>query len=139
MLLIDTNVLAELMRPRPDPRVLSWVAAQPLSEMAMATTTVMEIRFGIALLPQGRRRLGLDASFPQLLAQAFVGRVLPFDQPAADACAEIRAQRRQMGNPTTLEDSMIAAIARVHGAPLATRDTGGFEACGLTLINPWHH
>jgi predicted nucleic acid-binding protein len=137
MLLLDSNLVSELMRPRPDPRVLSWVAAQPLSEMAIATITVMEIRFGIALLPAGRRRTDLDTRFRQLLAQAFTGRVLAFDQPAADACAEIRAQRRQMGNPITVEDSMIAAIARVHGAPVATRDVGGFEACGLTLINPW--
>jgi toxin FitB len=137
MLLLDTNVVSELMRPRPDSRVLSWVAAQPLSETAIATITVMEIRFGIALLPQGRRRTDLDTRFRQLLARAFTGRVLAFDQPAADASAEIRAQRRQRGNPITVEDSMIAAIARVHGAPVATRDLAGFEGCGLALINPW--
>jgi predicted nucleic acid-binding protein len=137
MLLLDTNLVSELMRPRPDARVLSWVAGQPLCETAIATITVMEIRFGIALLPQGRRRTDLDTRFRQLLAEAFTGRVLAFNQPAADACAEIRAHRRQLGNPITIEDSMIAAIARVHGAPVATRDLGGFEGCGLTLVNPW--
>ena len=137
MLLLDTNVVSELMRPGPDARVLSWVAAQPLLEMAIATITVMEVRFGIALLPRSRQRTELDTRFRQLLAQAFAGRVLAFDQPAAEACAEIRARRRQLGNPIAIEDGMIAAIARVHGAPVATRDLRGFEDCGLSLIDPW--
>jgi predicted nucleic acid-binding protein len=137
MLLLDTNLVSELMRSRPDPRVLSWVAAQPLAEMGIAAITMMEIRFGIALLPHGSRRAELDARFRLLLTQAFAGRVLAFDQPAADACAEIRAQRRQRGNPVTVQDSMIAAIARIHGAPVVTRDVAGFKGCGLTLINPW--
>jgi predicted nucleic acid-binding protein len=137
LILLDTNLISELMRPRPDPGVLHWVAAQPVSEMAIATISVMEIRFGIALLPRSRRRTDLETRFRQFLVQAFAGRVLVFDQPAADACAEIRAHRRQLGNPMTIEDSMIAAIARVHGAPVATRDVGGFEGCGLSLVNPW--
>jgi len=137
MLVLDTNVVSELMRPRPDRRVLSWVAAQPLLEMAVATVTVMEIRFGIALLPRSRRRTGLDTRFRQLIAEAFAGRVLAFDSPAADTCAEIRAQRRQIGNPIAIEDAMIAAIARVQGAAVVTRDTRGFEDCGLGLIDPW--
>jgi toxin FitB len=137
MLLLDTNVVSELMRPRPNPRVLDWVAAQPLSEMAISTITVMEIRFGIALLPRSRRRAHLDTKFRQFLARGFADRILPFDHAAADACADLRAQRRHMGNPITTEDGMIAAIARVHGAPVATRDVGGFQGCGLTLISPW--
>jgi predicted nucleic acid-binding protein len=137
MLLLDTNLVSELMRPRPNLRVLDWVAAQPLAEMAIAAITVMEIRFGIALLPWGKRRTDLDSSFRQLVAQGFGGRVLAFDQAAADACADTRARRRQTGNPITTEDAMIAAIARVHGARVATRDVGGFAGCGLTLINPW--
>jgi toxin FitB len=137
MLLLDTNLVSELMRSHPDPHVMSWVAAQPLSEMAIATITVMEIRFGIALLPHGRRRADLDTRFRQLLARAFAGRVLTFDQPAADACAEIRARRRQSGNPMTVQDGMIAAIGRVHGAPVVTRDVRGFEGCGLSVIDPW--
>ena len=137
MLLLDTNVVSELMRPRPNPHVLEWVAAQPLSEIAITTITVMEVRYGIALLPRSKRRADLDRKFHDFLAQGFAGRVLPFDQSAADACADVRAVRRHMGNPITIEDGMIAAIARAHGAPVATRDIGGFEGCGLTLINPW--
>jgi toxin FitB len=137
MLLLDTNVVSELMRPRSNPRVLDWVAAQPLSEMAISTITVMEIRFGIALLPRSRRPANLDAKFRQFLARGFADRRLPFDHAAAYAGADLRAQRRHMGNPITTEDGMIAAIARVHGAPVATRDVGGFQGCGLTLISPW--
>lgn len=137
MLVLDTNVVSELMRPRPDQRVLDWVAAQPLSEMAIATITVMEIRFGIAVLPQGRRRAELESKFSQLRAQGFADRVLAFDQAAADACADIRALRQRSGKPITIEDSMIAAVARMHGAPVATRDVGGFDGCGVTVVNPW--
>lgn len=137
MLLLDTNVVSELMRPRPDARVLDWVAAQPMAEMAIAAVTVMEIRFGIALLPGGRRRTDLDASFRLLVAQGFAGRVLPFDHAVAETCADIRARRRRRGHPIATEDSMIAAIARVHGAQLATRDGSDFEGCGVTVIDPW--
>lgn len=137
MLLLDTNLVSELMRPQPEARILDWVAAQPLSEMAISTITVMEIRFGIALLPQGRRRADLDTKFRQLLAQGFADRILSFDQAAADACAAIRAARQRMGRPITPEDGMIAAIAKAQGAAIVTRDVGGFEGCGVTLINPW--
>ena len=137
MLLLDTNLVSELMRPRPNPHVLEWVAAQPLSEVVIAAITVMEVRYGIALLPRSKRRSELDLKFREFVARGFAGRVLPFDQAAADACAEIRAFRRRRGNPIATEDAMIAAIARVHGVPVATRDVGGFEGCGLTLINPW--
>jgi predicted nucleic acid-binding protein len=137
MLLLDTNVVSELMRSRPNLRVLDWVAAQPLAELAISTVTVMEIQFGIALLPQSRRRTDLDTNFRLLVAQGFTERVFAFDHPAADVCAEIRAQRRRKGHPITAEDSMIAAIARVHGARLATRNGDDFEGCGVTLIDPW--
>lgn len=137
MLLLDTNLVSELMRPRLDPRVLDWVAAQPLAELAIAAVSVTEIRFGIVVVPQGKRRAELDARFRQLLAQGFGDRVLPFDRPAADACADIRASRKGAGNPISVEDSMIAATARVHGAAVATRDVGGFEGCGLSVVDPW--
>jgi hypothetical protein len=137
MLLLDTNLVSELMRPQPAPRVLEWAASESLSEMAIAAVTVMEIRFGIAVLPQGKRRADLDIKFRQLLAQAFPGRILPFDETAAEACAELRATRQRMGNPITTEDGMIAAIAQAQGATVVTRDIGGFEGCGVHLLNPW--
>lgn len=137
MLVLDTNLVSELMRSGPNPRVLDWVAAQPLDEMAIATVTLMEVRFGVATLPYGQRRTELDQRFRQFLAQGFADRILPFDSAAADACADIRAARRSMGRPIAIEDGMIAAVAKTHGAAVATRDTSGFEACGIILINPW--
>ena len=137
MLVLDTNLVSELMRPGPDPRVLGWIATQPLHEMAIATITLMEVRFGIATLPHGQRRTELDRRFRQFLAQGFSDRVLPFDSAAADACADIRAARKSMGRPIAIEDGMIAAVAKTHGATVATRDTSGFEGCGIPLLNPW--
>ena len=137
MLVLDTNLVAELMRPEPDGHVFAWVAAQPLADFAIAAVTLMEVRFGIAILPHGRRRADLDRRFGQFLAQGFADRVLPCDTEAAEACAELRAARRSMGRPIALEDGMIAAIAKARGAAVVTRDTAGFDGCGLALINPW--
>lgn len=137
LLLLDTNVVSELLRPRPEQRVFDWVAAQPLAMLVLAAVTVMEIRFGIAVLPMGRRRGELDASLRQFLAQGFANRGLPFDALAADACADIRALRRLAGRPIGTMDAMIAGIAMAHGATGVTRDVGGFAGCGLALINPW--
>lgn len=137
MLVLDTNLVSELMRPEPDPRVLGWVAAQPLREMAIAAVTLMEIRFGIAVLPYGRRRSELDRRFRRFLVQGFPDRILPFDAAAAEACADIRAARKSMGRPIGIEDGMIAALAKVQGAAVATRDVGGFDGCGIALVSPW--
>lgn len=137
MILLDTNVVSELMRREPDARVLAWAASRPLEEMAVAAVTVMEIRVGIEMMPDGRRRSELDARFNSFLAQGFEDRVLVFDRAAAEACASIRAIRRRLGKPISTEDSMIAAIATVRGAAIATRDSAGFAGCSLILVNPW--
>lgn len=137
LILLDTNVVSELMRPRPEPRVSDWAAAQPLATLAVAAVSVMEVRFGIAVLPAGRKRDELDSKLRQFLAQGFAGRVLPLDAAAANACADIRALRKRAGRPIATEDAMIAGIARAHGATMATRDIGGFAGCGLVLVNPW--
>ena len=137
MLILDTNLVSELMRVRPEPGVLAWIAAQPMSDMAITVVSMMEIRFGINLLPEGKRRIELDRRFSQLLAQGFEDRVLAFDRSAADACAGIRATRQRTGRPVSTEDAMIAGIAKAHGATVATRDEEGFGGCGVPIINPW--
>ncbi|MBK8177026.1 MAG: type II toxin-antitoxin system VapC family toxin [Rhodospirillales bacterium] len=137
MLVLDTNLVSELMRPHPAPAVLAWVGAQPMMEMAITAVSTMEIRFGIHVLPEGKRRVELDRKFSELIVQGFADRVLPFDSHAAEACADIRAMRQRTGRRIATEDAMIAAIAKAHGATVVTRDENGFAGCGVPIINPW--
>lgn len=105
----------------------------------MFTTAVSrgEIFYGIRRLPEGRKRRRLERAAQAMFGQEFRGCVLPFDAAAADVYAELRVQRAQGGRPIAPEDAMIAAVAKVHGATVVTRDTGGFAGCGLVLIDPW--
>ena len=137
LLLLDTNVVSELMRPRPEQRVASWVAAQPIRELAVTVVSIMEVRFGIAVLPEGLRRTELDRRFRHFLDQGFSGRVLTLDRAAAEACADVRAIRQRMGKPIGTEDAMIAGMARAHSAAVVTRDAGGFAGCGVPVLDPW--
>ncbi|MBP2310749.1 type II toxin-antitoxin system VapC family toxin [Azospirillum soli] len=137
MVILDTNVLSELMRPAPSAEVLRWVAGRPATGLFTTTITQAEILFGLALLPEGRRRGDLLAVAGQMFAEDFAGRILPFDGAAAEAFAPIAAGRRRAGRPTGTFDAQIAAIARVHGATLATRNVVDFLDCGVTVVNPW--
>ncbi len=137
MMVLDTNVLSELLRPAPEPRVLAWVAAQPRTALFTTTVTRGELFYGIRLLPDGARRQGLQAAVQAILDEDFAGRVLAFDGDAADAYAEMAAGRRQAGRPISQFDAMIAAMARSRGASLATRNVKDFEACGVEIVDPW--
>ena len=130
--ILDTSVVSELMRP-----LLAWSKRQPLGELATTTVTMMEVRYGIARLPDGARRNDLEARFLRFLTLGFAARVLPFDGEAAELSAVMRAMRRRMGRAVGIEDCMIAGIARQHGATVVTRDEGGFEGYGVPVINPW--
>lgn len=137
MIVRDTNVISELMRSNPDPGVVAWVGAQ--SRDALYTTGINEAKifYGIAAMPDGRRRSGLAAGAEALFAEEFAGRVLPVNGAAARRYAEIVVLRRQAGTPIEAFDALIAATAWVAGAATATRDVDGFAGCGLTVINPW--
>lgn len=137
MILLDTNVISELMRPEPHPAVLAWVAAQPRATLYASSISQAEILYGIAVLPEGRRRTALAAVAEAIFAEDLAGRVLPFDSAAAASYATVVVSRRQAGNPIEGFDALIAATALAARAGVATRDTGGFAACGLTVINPW--
>ena len=136
MIVLDTNVLSELMRSQPAAAVFAWVAAQPRAALHTTGVNKAEILYGIAALPEGRRRAALAAAAEAMFTDDFVGRVLPFDEAAAVHYAEIAGRRRE-GRPIEAFDAQIAATARVAGAELATRNVGDFAGCGLALVNPW--
>ncbi|MDP4025814.1 type II toxin-antitoxin system VapC family toxin [Methylobacterium sp. NEAU 140] len=137
MIVLDTNVVSELMRPDPDAGVVAWIAAQPRDSLYTTSVTRAEILYGIAVLPAGRRRDRLAALVDAMFAEDFAGRVLPFDAAAAPHYARIVSGRRSAGAPIDGFDALIAAITRMAGADIATRDAGGFADCGLTIIDPW--
>ena len=115
----------------------AWVAAQPEERLFTTTVCQAEILAGVEIMPEGRRRRGLEAAAKAIFANAFDGRILPFDEKSTEFFAEIFAARKRAGKPTATMDLMIAAIARAQGADMVTRDISDFEECGLTLINPW--
>ncbi len=135
MILLDTNVLSELTKTRPSPRVVAWLEAnEPL--LAVPAISLAELRYGIARLPSGRRRSSL-LRFWRMTCDRFRGRIFSFDERAAEVYGDVAAQAERDGTRLNIADGQIAAIALVHGMQVATRDIGGFEASGAELINPW--
>jgi toxin FitB len=137
MIVLDTNVISELWRVKPSLRATAWLRSQPSDALFSTAVTEAEIFFGIALLPEGRRRRSLTSLAEQIFTDDLAGRILPFDSAAARTFADIAASRRSTGRPISEADAQIAAIARSRGAALATRNVGDFADCGLTVLSPW--
>lgn len=137
MIILDTNVVSEILRIAPDPGVKAWLAAQRESAIYLTAINEAELRQGVGLMPPGRRRDKLAEAVENILAQKFPGRILHFDSDAAQAFASVVVARRKQGRPASPLDYLIAAIARSHGAAIATRDTQDFQNCGVEIINPW--
>lgn len=137
MIILDTNVLSELLAPSPVPAVLAWLAAQPAPAVFTTAVTEAEILYGLALLPEGRRRQALEAAVRPIFAEDLAGRVLAFDSDAAKSYATIAAHRRAIGRPISQFDAQIAAIAASRGASVATRNIVGFAETGVAIVNPW--
>lgn len=137
MIVLDTNVLSEALKPTPAAAVLRWLAAQAPPAVFTTTITLAEILYGIETLPVGKRRVQLLTAVESMFAEQFDGRILPFDEEAARLFAGIAASRSAAGRPISQPDAMIAAIARSHHAAVATRNTTDFERCGINLIDPW--
>ncbi len=137
MIVLDTNVVSELMRPNPVGSVLAWVARQAAPRLYLSTISEAELRYGVQILPAGQRRERLRAGIEGMLREDFAGRILPFDREAARVYAFIAAARRAAGHAITHADCQIAAIARAAGAAVATRDAHDFEGCGIDVIDPW--
>ena len=134
MILLDTNVVSEAMKPEPDRGVRDWLDAQAAETLFLSSVTVAELLFGIGALPRGRRKDKLAAALEGVL-ELFAARILPFDVEAARRYADLAVKARAAGFPTS--DGYIAAIAAAQGFAVASRDTSAFAAAGLTVIDPW--
>ena len=137
MIVLDTNVLSEALRPLPSPIVMHWLAAQEPSSVFTTAIAQAEVLYGVETLPAGRRRLRLLAAVEKMFAEEFEDRILPFNEDAARAYAGIVDARVRAGRPMSQFDAMIAAIARSHRATVATRNTADFQNCGVDVVNPW--
>lgn len=137
MILLDTNVLSEPLRPKPDPAVLAWLDEQAPQTLWLSSIALAELLAGVAALPEGKRRTALARALDLQVLPLFEGRVLAFDTRAAHAYATVQAGAAASGNPIGFADGAIAAIAAVHGFALATRNVRDFKGTGVALINPW--
>lgn len=137
MIILDTNVVSEPMKPSGDPAVKAWLNKQVAETLFLTATSLSELLVGIELLPMGRRKDGLSDALSELVQTLFRARVLPFDQQAALAFAPLVSRARAVGKIISVGDGQIAAIASVHGFTVATRDTAPFIAAGVAVINPW--
>ncbi len=137
MIVLDTNVISEAMRSVPEPRVIAWLDRLERDEVYTTAICEAEILYGIALLPEGKRRRELRQIATRLFSERLAGRVLAFDRVAAEHFAVVASARRSAGTPISVQDAQIAAIARAHGAIVATRNAEDFNGTGVAVVNPW--
>ena len=137
MIILDTNVISELARTDPEPNVVHWLDSLPAAEVATTAVTAAELVYGVARLPDGRRKVSLAETIDALIREEFRDRVEPFDSRAAEQYAIVVGGTEKKGRPISMADAQIAAICRVCSAVLATRNTGDFRDTGIDLINPW--
>lgn len=137
MIILDTNIISELTRQAPEPRVVSWLDSLPAEEVSTTAVTAAELLYGVARMPAGRRKRELAAAVRGLLGDELRDRILPFDEHCASRYADIVCGRETVGRPIGVADAQIAAICRTAEATLATRNTDDFSGTGIELINPW--
>ena len=137
MIILDTNVLSALMRQAADNNVVAWLDKQPRTSIWTTSVTILEIQFGLQILPAGKRRSRLIEAFETVLLEELGQRVAPFDTTAAQHASELMAARHKKGRPVELRDTMIAGIVLACHATLATRNTPHFEDLSVPVINPW--
>jgi predicted nucleic acid-binding protein len=137
MIILDTNVLSALMRTSADATVVTWLDRQPSDSIWLTSITVFEARFGLALLPRGRRRTSLERAFARVLAEDLANRILDVDAEAAGAAADLAAARRRAGRVVDLRDTLIAGIALARRATVATRNVRHFDGLDVPVVNPW--
>jgi hypothetical protein len=137
MIVLDTNVVSALMQAAPDRTVIAWLDRYPLDAVCLTSVNVFEIRSGLEILAEGRRRRELEAAFARLQDEKLQGRVLPFDGNSAEAAAAFWARRRSVGRPVEFRDAQIAGIVASNGATLATCNVKDFRDFAIELVDPW--
>ena len=137
MIILDTNVISELMRPTADAHVLRWFSSQTAEDLHVTAVTMAEILYGTELISPSRRRNAIRVGAEKMFEAVFGDRILSFEERASRMFSQIASSRRRQGKPMSEFDAQIAAITRVHGATLATRNPYVFEGCGVRLVNPW--
>ncbi len=137
MIILDTNVVAEPMKPRANSSVIAWLDQQIAETLYFTATSLSELLAGIAFLPKGKRRDGLASALTTLLRRLFEQRILAFDREAAVAYALLVSHARAAGHSVSVADAQIGSIARLHGLAVATRDSAPFVAMGIPVVNPW--
>lgn len=137
MIILDTNVISAMPGTAVDPSVQAWLDEQPAHSLFSTAISLAEISFGIEKLPNGHRKHSLQEEMQAVFDTYFTGRILPFDEQAAYAYGKIVASARTQGRSILMADGQIAAIARVRGLAVATRDTAPFKSAGVAVINPW--
>jgi predicted nucleic acid-binding protein len=138
VILLDTNVVSEAMRPKPDRNALGWLDAQAAETLYLSTVSLAELLLGIESLPAGKRRRALAAALAEHVLALFAGRIVPFDLAAAQTYAKIVTRARRYGHPIAVADAQIAAIAASRHFSVATRDETPFRAAGVPVVNPWN-
>lgn len=139
MIILDTNVISESLRPRCSEAVTAWLDAQAAESLYLTAINAAELWAGVAVMPEGARKAALETSLEDLLARLFGARRLDFDHNAARSYAELMRRTTSAGTPLPLADGLIAAIALAHGFAVATRDIVPFQAAGVEVINPWEY
>ncbi|MEP7354560.1 MAG: type II toxin-antitoxin system VapC family toxin [Acidobacteriota bacterium] len=137
MIVLDTNILSEPIKPHPSKNVLGWLAQWTPSSLYTTAVSQAEILAGVELLPSGKRKTSLSDAVSRMFLESFPERILPFDPAAAQAYSKIVAHSKRAGRPISMADAMIAAIVQTHQATLVTRNVEDFSQCGIRLINPW--
>lgn len=137
MIVLDTNVVSEIMKPSPKRSVVDWLNGQETAALYLSTITLAEIGYGLHIMPDGKRRRSLEDRFEKFIADAFDQRILAFDLGAARAYGDVMGRRKTLGRPMSILDGQIASIARANHFAVATRNVDDFEECGLSLINPF--
>ncbi len=137
MIVLDTNVVSEVLKPRPDPAVLGWLNQQATGTLYLSAVSLSELLLGLELLDEGRRKRNLATSLHAIIENLFGSRVLSFDETSAVIYADLVSAARRRGRTIEVPDGQIAATAKQHDFAIATRDRGPFEVAGLKVIDPW--